>query len=164
MKVVVLSGKYAETKRFVKAMNLPPTTPHLVNSDRLRSLRGDVEVHVLPSYAERRDQGAIETQLRHAERRGSVVRYYWECDAGAWSPVSGAATQHFASGEWYVASDPEVPPLQVLEEAKAMLETEDPTDDDLDQRFGVVEEPDPEPEHGDFLAWLDEHDADEGGR
>lgn len=190
MKVVVLSGKYAETKRFVAAMNLPPHTPHIVNADRLRGIGGRdfaTEVHILPSYFERRDQGAIENMLRGAERRGNVARRFWsQAPDGRWL-ADGGDLQSFPNGELYATAPLTVEEVRerharpwsdvraeaeaaglveprhavtdedVIEAIEEALDAEDPTDDDLEQRFGVAEQaPQPEIEHDDFLAWLED--------
>lgn len=133
MKIVVLSGKYAETKRFVKATNLPPHTPHIVNADRLRGIgspRWRTEVHILPSYYDRRDLASIERMLKRAERFGEVVRYEWIDDHGVWTPAGGMTS--FPNGELYASAPPKTPEDVLGEEPEV----------DIDDFFASIDDKD----------------------
>lgn len=145
MKTVVLSGKYADTKRFVKAMNLPAQITHVMHAEKLSGLRGDVEVHILPSYAQRRDRAAIEACLARAEYRGTVKRRHWsESESGTWYTDYG----DIARGE-PAATAPEREPI--IEQLAEMAQ-----DRTLEKQKVAEVLAAAEIEHDDFFADLEE--------
>lgn len=93
MTTIVLSKSFQETNAFMRQKGLGYGPRHVVNKD---SLRGSTptEIHVLPSFYERRDIHAVEAALARAVRKShNCTRIEYEK-----SPVSGT---------WIVASDSE---------------------------------------------------------
>lgn len=76
MPAIVLSASRQESAKFIAQEGLGSAARHVVSKDTLPYPNSVSDIHILPSYRDRRDYHAVESALRHLKRKAHDVREF----------------------------------------------------------------------------------------